>query len=153
MTNLFGVIGESGTGKSGVIRSLSGVTRRCEWNISQISIGDKSFWVEVRSLQENGIDPAAACQDLSKYEWVLIGLREKPMQYYGTQMPDAMSYLQAFRGHGFSLRGVAFMENTNKNLIQSAQGMFSVSVAPPAINRTRASNYNSAAIASAWQWH
>lgn len=148
MPNLFIIIGEHGTGKSSLIRCLTGVGQRSL--IPQLQIGhvSRNLYVQIRSLQEARIDSAtfiAEMGQLSPYD-ILLSLRVNSLGAY----PDGVRYIEDFiQTPGWSVSRIVRLGQTPLNRPLPA-GV----PAPMAMNPAGHTPKNKVAadVRNAWNW-
>jgi len=100
MPNVNIIIGEGQTGKSRIIRALTGASigRKKIYLIGTENRGIIKAYVQVRSLQEAGIKPEKFVNDVGREtcDDVLVALRIFPKITNGKTYPDGAAYMNYF---------------------------------------------------------
>ncbi len=145
--NIFIIVGGSQTGKSRIVRALTGVSMARPYSslVGTTNQGDINVYIQVRSLQEKHITPQDFINTIQdrNYENVLVALRLRAINIY----PEASRYIEAFLNAGWTIRHIVLL---NANTIHNQPA----NTPPPMILQTGGipSNTLASQIRPVWQW-
>lgn len=113
MINVYVVIGQARTGKSTLIRKLSGAYFRGKYNIQDSENKPHEFFVQIRSLQEATLEPDKFIKEMEMGEIknVLVALRKTSRKYL-----DGCDIVDAFDRAGWKIKGTVNMEEFENNI-------------------------------------
>lgn len=113
MINVYVVIGQARTGKSTLIRKLSGAYFRGKYNIQDSVQKTHEFFVQIRSLQEAKLKPEVFIKEMEmgKINNVLVALRKTSRICSGW-----CDYVEAFKKAGWKIKGTVNMEEFENNI-------------------------------------
>ena len=110
MPDVFIIMGDGGTRKSGLIRCLSGAYNGGEYDIENANGRTLGFLVEVRSLQESATSPARFIRQVNNLQVnnILVALRIRGIR----SQPNGNQYISAFINAGWNIRGITILGST-----------------------------------------
>lgn len=111
MPNVFVVVGNVGTGKSSIIRALTGVWSSKSVRVAKVEGQSIEVYVQVRSLQEVKVTPDDFIRNHANDDNILVALRSN-----GGAFPDAAEYIRLFAASGWTVTRVMDLPANNRSL-------------------------------------
>jgi energy-coupling factor transporter ATP-binding protein EcfA2 len=138
------IIGEKNSGKSSIIRALTGIRISGKINIAIPT--EVTFYVQLMSFQEEAMqNPSNAIKSLKKIncESNLCALRLNKTQNF----PDAQTYIDALINEGWEIAGIIVLGENN--LQQQFHQLCVHTINPP---KEYSINKNASKIRKWWSW-
>lgn len=107
--NAYLIIGEPGTRKSSILRSLTGCFNRSERDIQLLNGTAINIYARVSALQESKTSPKDFINEVNKRGCpnVIFSLYPDPNPLFPILYPDAHMYIEAFEAAGWSFISTA----------------------------------------------
>ena len=140
------IMGKSGVGKSRTTRALTGAFNSGSLKIKNKDREVRDIFVQIRALQEVGINPEKFIREHDSDKYVLLNLWVNS----GHGEPDGLEYIERFREHGWSIKDIIVLGRDFSDLPFSLPHDISIYSIPDSENKS--ANEIAHEIRERWEW-